>query len=167
MKEVLPVILAAAAAPRCRVVDRRRWAVGTRGWGGDRERGLQGISATSWIRMSQAPFSARDSGPFYCPPPWKSRNVVVLGASPANQCLERAPKKLLVALCPDADDIDEKVSPGHGVDEAGWREPAEMRPGKWLHRKGRGNGHGIKVVQAALASMRSSGIDRSESSFGV
>ena len=93
--------------------------------------------------------------------------MVVLGASPANQCLERAPKKLLVALCPDADDIDEKVSPGHGVDEAGWREPAEMRPGKWLHRKGRGNGPGIKVDQAALASMRSSGIDRSESSFGV
>ena len=60
---MLPVILA-AAAPRCRVVDRRRWAVGTRGWGGDGRRGLQGISATSRLRMSQATFAARDSGPF-------------------------------------------------------------------------------------------------------
>jgi hypothetical protein len=49
----------------------------------------------------------------------------------------------------------------------GWRARAEMRRGKWLHRKGRGNGPGIKVDQAALTSMRSSGIHRSESSFGV
>ena len=39
---MLKVILAEAAAPRCRVVDRRRWAVGTRGWGGDGRRGLHG-----------------------------------------------------------------------------------------------------------------------------
>jgi hypothetical protein len=49
------VILAEPEAPRCRLVDRRRWAVGTRGWGGDRERRLQGISATSWIKSLQAP----------------------------------------------------------------------------------------------------------------
>ena len=75
----MPVILAAAAAPRCRVVDRRRWAERARGWGGGGERGLQGISATSRLRMLQAPVAARDSGPFYWPPleesqrgaPWK------------------------------------------------------------------------------------------------
>jgi len=67
--------------------------------------------------MSQAPFAARDSGPFYWPP-WKSRNVVLLGKSLANQCLQRAPKKLLVALGPGAHDVDQQVSPGHGGDKA-------------------------------------------------
>jgi hypothetical protein len=67
--------------------------------------------------MSQAPFAARDSGPFYWPP-WKSRNVVLLGKSLANQCLQRAPKKLLVALGPGARDVDQQVSPGHGGDKA-------------------------------------------------
>jgi hypothetical protein len=60
---MLKVILADAAAPRCRVVDRRRWAVGTRGWGEDRERGLQGISATSWIKSLQAPVAGVFSPP--------------------------------------------------------------------------------------------------------
>ena len=52
-------------------------------------------------------------------PPWKSHNVLLLGASPANQCLQHAPKKLLVAIGSGADDIDELVSPGHGGSEAG------------------------------------------------
>jgi hypothetical protein len=68
--------------------------------------------------MLQAPFAAEDSGPFYWPP-WKSRNVVLLGKSLANQCLQRAPKKLLVALGPGAHDVDQQVSPGHGGDKAG------------------------------------------------
>jgi len=123
---MLTVILAAPVAPRCRVVTRRRWEVGARGWGGGGERGLQGISATSRLRLSQAPFAARDSGPFYWPP-WKSRNVVLLGKSLANQCLQRAPKKLLVALGPGADDIDEQVSPGHGGGEVGGRINSVVR----------------------------------------
>jgi len=82
-----------------------------------RERGFQGISATSRLRMLQAPFAARDSGPFYWPS-WKSRNVVLLGKSLANQCLQRVPKKLLVALGPGAHDVDQQVSPGHGGDKA-------------------------------------------------
>ena len=65
---MLKVILAEAAAPRCRVVDRRRWAVGTRGWGGDGRRGLHGISATSRLRSSQATVPARDSNSFSCQP---------------------------------------------------------------------------------------------------
>jgi hypothetical protein len=65
---MLSVILAEPAAPRCRLVARRRWAVGTRGWGGDGERGLQGISATSRIKSTQTPVAAGDSGPFYWPP---------------------------------------------------------------------------------------------------
>ena len=111
----MPVILAAAAAPRCRVVDRRRWAERARGWGGGGERGLQGISATSRLRMSQAPFAARDSGPF----PLHPLEAAQRGSTPANRCLQRAPKKLLVALGSGADDIDEQVSPGHGGDKAG------------------------------------------------
>jgi hypothetical protein len=118
---MLTVILAEAAAPRYRVMARRRWAVGTRGWGGDGWRGLQGISATSRLRLSQAPFAARDSGPFYWPP-LKGHNVVLLGASPANQCLQCDSKKLLVALGSGADHIDEQVSPGHGGSEAGRAE---------------------------------------------
>ena len=126
----MPVILAAAAAPRCRVVDRRRWAVGTRGWGGGGERGLQGISATSRLRSSQAPVAAGDSDPFPLHPLEAAQRCCskggaavtdqrLLGASPANQCLQRAPKGLLVASGPGADDIDEQVSPGHGGDKAG------------------------------------------------
>ena len=60
---MLPVILAEPEAPRCLLVDRRCWAVGTRGWGGDRERGLQGISATSWIKSLQAPVAGVFSPP--------------------------------------------------------------------------------------------------------
>jgi hypothetical protein len=129
---VLPVILAAAAAPRCRLVDRRRWAVGTRGWGGDGRRGLQGISATSRLRMSQAPFAARDSGPFYWPP-WKSRNMVLLGASPANQCLQRAPKGLLVALGPARSTSMSRSARAMAGTRQGWQEPAERqwRPFAW------------------------------------
>ena len=115
---MLTVILAEAAAPRYRVMARRRWDVGARGGGGGGRRGLQGISATSRFRLSQAPFAARDSGTFYWPP-WKGHNVVLLGASPANQCLQCAPKKLLVALGSGAEDIDKQVSPGHGGSEAG------------------------------------------------
>jgi hypothetical protein len=44
--------------------------------------------------------------------------VVLLGKSLANQCLQRAPKKLLVALGPGARDVDQQVSPGHGGDKA-------------------------------------------------
>jgi len=135
---VLPVILAAAAAPRCRLVDRRRWAVGARGWGGDGERGLQGISATSWIRMSKAPFAARDSDPFPLHPLEAAQRGCIkggaavtdqrlLGAPPANQCLQRTPKKLLVALGSGADPIDEKVSPGHGGGEVGGRINSVVR----------------------------------------
>ena len=61
---MLTVILAEAAAPRCRVVARRRWAVGARGWGGGGERGLQGISATSRLKSTQTPVAAGDSDPF-------------------------------------------------------------------------------------------------------
>ncbi len=106
---MLPVILAEAAAPRCRLVDRRRWAVGTRGWGGDRERGLQGISATSWIKSPHTPVAAGDSDPFPLHPLEAAQRGCIkggaaatdqrlLGASPANQCLQRAPKVFLVAL---------------------------------------------------------------------
>ena len=124
------VILAAPGAPRCRVVDRRRWAVGTRGWGGVWEQGLQGINATSRLRSSQASIAAGDSGPFPLHPLEAAQRGCIkegpavtdqrlLGASPANQCLQRAPKGLLVAFGPGADDIDEQVSPGHGGDKAG------------------------------------------------
>jgi hypothetical protein len=123
---VLPVILAAAAGPRCRLVDRRRWAVGARGWGGDGRRGLQGISATSRLRSPHTPLAARDSDPF----PLHPLEAAQRGSTPANQCLQRAPKEFLVALGYGTDDIDEQVSSGHGGDKAqGWREPAEMRRG--------------------------------------
>ena len=85
--------------------------------------------------MLQAPVAARDSGPFYWPP-WKSRNVVLLGKSLANQCLQRAPKKLLVALGPGAHDVDQQVSPGHGGDKA-WvagacgNAPRQVAASKW------------------------------------
>ena len=55
---MLAVILAEAAAPRCRLVARRRWGVGARGWGGGGERGLQGINATIGCNSSQAVLQA-------------------------------------------------------------------------------------------------------------
>jgi hypothetical protein len=109
---MLTVILAEAAAPRCRVVARRRWEVGARGWGGDGERGLQGISATSWIKSPHTPVAAGDSDPFSLHPLGEAaqRECIkggaagtdqrLLGAPPANQCLQRAPKGLLVAFGP-------------------------------------------------------------------
>jgi hypothetical protein len=48
-----------------------------------------------------------------------SEHVVLLGSLLGDQGLQRAPKQLLVALGPGADDIDEQVSPGHGGDKAG------------------------------------------------
>ena len=127
---MLLVILAELAAPRCRVAARRRWGEGTRGWGGDGWRGLQGISATSRLRSSQAPVAAGDSDPFPLHPLEAAQRCCskggaavtdqrLLGASPANQCLQRAPKKLLVALGSGAVDIDNQVSLGHGGDKAG------------------------------------------------
>ena len=106
---MLTVILAEAAAPRCRVVARRRWEVGARGWGGDGERGLQGISATSWLKSPHTPVAAGDSDPFPLHPLEAAQRGCIkggaagtdqrlLGASPANQCLQRAPKVFLVAL---------------------------------------------------------------------
>jgi hypothetical protein len=97
------------------------------GGGGDGERGLQGISATSRLRSSQAPVAAGDSDPFPLHPLEAAQRCCskggaavtdqrLLGASPANQCLQRAPKGRLVASGPGADDIDEQVSPGHGGD---------------------------------------------------
>jgi len=122
---VLPVILAAPAAPRCRVVTRRRWEVGARGWGGGGERGLQGISATSRLKSPHTPVAAGDSDPFPLHPLEAAQRGSIkgcaagtdqrlLGAPPANQCLQRAPKGLLVAFGPGANPIDEQVSPGHG-----------------------------------------------------
>ena len=128
-------ILAEPAAPRCRVAARRRWGEGTRGWGGDGRRGLQWISATSRLRLSQAPFAARDSGPFYWPP-WKSHNVVLLGASPANPCLQHAPKKHLVAFGSDARMISMSRSAQAMVAaRRGGREHAERRRGGWPHQQ--------------------------------
>jgi hypothetical protein len=51
-------------------------------------------------------------------PTWKSRNVLVLGVSLADQAPQRTPKQLLAALGPGADAIDEQASPGHGGDKA-------------------------------------------------
>ena len=53
--------------------------------------------------------------------------MVILGASPVNQCRQRAPKKLLVALGSGAADIDEQVSPGHGGGEVGGRINSVVR----------------------------------------
>jgi hypothetical protein len=50
---------------------------------------------------------------------WKGRNVLLLEVPLADQAPQRAPKELLVALGPGADEIDEQVSPGHGGDKAG------------------------------------------------
>jgi hypothetical protein len=88
---VLLVILAALAAPRCRVVTRRRWEAGSEGSKGSVP------PAGSGCRRPQLPQGIQTPSPCI---PWKRRNVVLLGASPANQCLQRAPKKLLVALGP-------------------------------------------------------------------
>ena len=124
------VILAAPGAPRCRVVDRRRWAVGTRGWGGVWEQGLQGINATSRLRSSQASIAAGDSGPFPLHPLEAAQRGCIkegpavtdqrlLGASPANQCLQRAPKELLVALGPARSTSMLRSAWGDGGDKAG------------------------------------------------
>jgi len=78
-------------------------------------------------QIDKDPSCRRGFRPLLLAPPWKSRNVVLLGASPANQCLQRAPKKLLVALGPGADDIDEQVSPGHGGGEVGGRINSVVR----------------------------------------
>jgi hypothetical protein len=56
----MAVILAEPAAPRCRAAGRPRWLVGTRSWGGVGERELQGISATSRLRTSQASVATGD-----------------------------------------------------------------------------------------------------------
>ncbi len=72
-------------------------------------------------------------------------------SAPTNQCLQRAPKELLVALGSGADAMTSRSAAGHGGDKAGWREPAEMRQGKWMHRKGRGNGPGPQRSPADLA----------------
>jgi hypothetical protein len=127
---MLLVILAEPAAPRCQAAGRKRWVLGTRSWGGVWEQGLQGINATSRLRSSQASIAAGDSDPFPLHPLEAAQRGCIkggaavtdqrlLGASPANQCLQRAPKELLVALGPGADAIDEQVSPGHGGDKAG------------------------------------------------
>jgi hypothetical protein len=148
---VLLAILAEAAAPRCRLVDRRRWAVGTRGWGGDGRRGLQGISATSRLKSTHTPVAAGDSDPFPLQPLEAALRGCIkggaavtdqrlLGASPANQCLQRAPKELLVALGPARSTSMSRSARAAAGTRQGWREPAEMRRGGWLHRKGKSNG---------------------------
>jgi hypothetical protein len=40
-------------------------------------------------------------------PTWKSHNVLLLGVPLADQASQRAPKQLLVALSPGADEFDE------------------------------------------------------------
>jgi hypothetical protein len=57
-----------------------------------------------------------------------SEHVVLLGALLGDQGLQRAPKALLVALGPGADDIDDQVSPGHGGDKAGVAGPCGGAP---------------------------------------
>jgi hypothetical protein len=57
-----------------------------------------------------------------------SEHVMLLGAFLGDQGFQRAPKKLLVALGPGADDIDEQVSPGHGRDKAGVAEACGESP---------------------------------------
>jgi hypothetical protein len=57
-----------------------------------------------------------------------SEHVVLLGALLGDQGLKRAPKELLVALGPGADDIDKQVSPGHGRDKAGVAEACGESP---------------------------------------
>ena len=93
---MLLVILAEPAASRCRVAGRKRWVLGTRSWGGVWEQGLLGINATSRLRSSQASIAAGDSDPF----PLHPLEAAQRGSTPANQCLQRAPKELLVALGP-------------------------------------------------------------------
>jgi hypothetical protein len=93
---MLLVILAEPAAPRCQAAGRKRWVLGTRSWVGVWEQGLHGISATSRLRSTQAPVAAGDSDPF----PLHPLEAAQRGSTPANQCLKRAPKELLVALGP-------------------------------------------------------------------
>jgi len=54
-------ILTGLEAARCRLLARRRWGLGTRGWGGYGERGLQEISATVGPRSSQSGGGAKPS----------------------------------------------------------------------------------------------------------
>ena len=137
---MLTVILAEAAAPRCRVVARRRWEVGARGWGGGGERGLQGIIATSRLRSSHTPVAAGDSDPFPLHPLEAAQRCFIEGdaagpdqrlhgAPPANQCLQRTPKELLVALSPGADVSISRSARAMAATRQGWQEPAEIRRG--------------------------------------
>ena len=133
---MLTVILAEAAAPRCRVVARRRWAVGARGWGGDGERGLQGISATSRRRMSQASFAARDSGPF----PLHPLEAAQRGSTPLiNASNVRRKSSWLPSALARTMSMSRSARAMAGIRQ-GWREPANNRRGGWLHRKGKSNG---------------------------
>jgi hypothetical protein len=67
-----------------------------------------------------------------------SEHVVLLGALLGDQGLKCAPKEFLVALGPGADDIDEQVSPGHGVDKAGVAGACGNAPRQLTASKGRG-----------------------------
>jgi hypothetical protein len=124
---------------------------GDTGLGRRRERGLQGISATSRLRSSHTPVAAGDSDPFPLHPLEAAQRGCIkggaavtdqrlLGASPANQCLQRAPKKLLVALGPALSTSMIRSARAMAGTRQGWRKPADNRRGGWLHRKGKSNG---------------------------
>ena len=69
-----------------------------------------------------------------------SEHVVLLGALLGDQGLQGAPKELMVPLGPARTLSMSRSARAMAGTRQGWQEPAEMRRGKWLLRKGRGNG---------------------------
>ena len=101
------------------------------------------------LGSSHTPVAAGDSDPFPLHPLEAAQRGCtkggaaatdqrLLGASPANQSLQRAPKELLVALGPARSTSMLRSARAMAGTRQGWWEPAEMRRGNGLHRKGEG-----------------------------
>ena len=79
-------------------------------------------------------------------------HVMLLGSLLGDQGFQRAPKQLLVALGSGADEYPmSRSARAMAGTRQEWWEPAEMRRGKWVDRKGRGNGPGPQRSPADLA----------------
>jgi hypothetical protein len=80
-----------------------------------------------------------------------SEHVMLLGSFLGDQGFQRVPKSSWLPSAPARTLSMSRSARAMAGTRQGWREPAEMRRGKWLHRKGRGNGPGPQRSPADLA----------------